>query len=129
MKRRMPYLVLLLALGLSGWSCSDKGRIFNAIENGEELKEGTSVTFLLDQNYPNPFNPSTRIEFSVAEPVRLRLQVFTDDWEEVATLLDRRLEVGRYAVQFVAEDLPSGEYYYTMTGRGITQVRKMKVVK
>lgn len=129
MKKCLFFLVWMLLVGITSLSCSDKGKILTGIQDGEELKEGAQVPFLLDQNYPNPFNPSTTIGFDIAFEIHVRLKVFADDWQEVQTLINRKLQAGRYVTQFNAVHLPSGEYCHTMEAGGITQIRKMKLVK
>jgi hypothetical protein len=43
--------------------------------------------FALHQNYPNPFNPSTTIEYLLAEPSRVRLEVVSLTGRPVKTLM------------------------------------------
>jgi len=122
---------ILLALLLT--FCSDKDRIFNAYQGDTELSEGDLVPFILEQNYPNPFNPSTVIQYRVLSTMRLELKVYSEDWQEVATLVDGFVSGGPsyYSVPFNAEseDLPSGDYFYALEGGGYIQVRKMQVIK
>lgn len=110
-------------------SCSDEGIVSNYVYDGEELEEGTLVYFQMEQNYPNPFNPSTSITYGVAKSIYLELEIFSEDWVKVAILINKVHEPGFYEITFNAEELASGEYYYTMTGDGVTQIMKMKLVK
>jgi hypothetical protein len=127
--KRLILLFWMLSLSMINLSCSDEGQILAGIQDGEELEEGSPVPFLLFQNYPNPFNPSTSISFRIFQPTHVRLKVFTDDWQEVATLSDEERSAGQWQFQFNATGLPSGEYYYTMEALGVTQIRKMKLIK
>lgn len=129
MKRQIFIVMSILLVGLSSFSCTDKGKIFAGIQNGEGLDEGTPVPFLLDQNYPNPFSLRTIIPFQSAFDMRIRIKLLTDDWQDVRTVVNAMVSAGSHAVQFDASDLPSGEYYYTMEAKGITQIRKMKIIK
>jgi hypothetical protein len=125
--------IFTIALALFLTFCSDDDRIFNAYRGDRELSEGELVPFILEQNYPNPFNPSTVIRYQVFSAMRLKLKVYSEDWQEVATLFNGFVSGGPsyYSVTFNAESkkLPSGDYFYTLEGGGYIQVRRMMVVK
>ena len=67
----------------------------------------TNTDFQLDQNYPNPFNSSTTIYYTINKPGKVCLQV-------VKTLFDEYRNSGRYSVNFNAQNLPSGVYFYQL---------------
>jgi hypothetical protein len=83
----------------------------------------------LDQNYPNPFNPTTNIEFTLSKAGHTTLQVFNIEGKLVETLVDNNLDTGRHTVQFAANDLSSGVYYYSIKHDGFTDVKKMALIK
>ena len=85
--------------------------------------------FGLTQNYPNPFNPSTTINYSIPVGGFVNLSVYNLLGEKVATLVDKNLQVGTYAAQFNAENLPSGMYIYKLTTNGFNQSMKMMLTK
>ena len=126
---KMFYQILLLISIFTLLSCSDENIVGNWIADGKELEEGSNVFFIMEQNYPNPFNPSTNIRFQVAKHIKLELTIWSEDWIKKETLLDKSFEPGVYEITFNAEGYPSGEYFYTMTGEGVAQIRKMKIVK
>ncbi|MDD3558438.1 MAG: YCF48-related protein, partial [Melioribacteraceae bacterium] len=79
----------------------------------------------LKQNYPNPFNPTTKIKFTIPTPPHpspyqgegareglVLLRVYDILGREVATLVNKHLTRGEYEVEFNAEGLSSGVYYY-----------------
>ena len=112
--------------------CTDKGKILSGIEDGKELKEGNSVPFLLQQNFPNPFNSLTRIDYNLAVTSHVKLKVFTEDWQEVAILVNQTKPAGTHSAMFnysQKKDLHSGEYYYVMEVLGVKQIRKMKLIE
>ena len=123
------FSIVILLIVLGNLTCSDEDIVGNWVSDGEELQEGTLVYFEMEQNYPNPFNPSTTIYFNIAKLIHIDLEVYSEDWIKVATLISEELEPGTHAVTFNAEGLSSGEYFYTMTGEGVTQIRKMKLTK
>jgi len=134
--KKLIYL-LIITIIISSFvmiSCNDDISYIAGIEDGEQLDEDASVPFILYQNYPNPFNPSTTINYIAVRPVKLTLKVYSEDWQEVRTLVDQTVGPDQYAVQFDGknsdgETLPSGEYFYTLEGEGLTLVRTMKLLK
>jgi len=85
--------------------------------------------FTLNQNYPNPFNPSTRIAFSIPNSSFVTLKVFDILGNEISTLLNKELTSGSYEVEFVAKDVPSGVYFYSLTAGDFTKTLKMILSK
>lgn len=85
--------------------------------------------FRLFDNYPNPFNPSTIIRYSLADAGNVRLMVYDYLGREVTVLQDGVAFAGLHEVQFNAEKLSSGIYFYTiMSGRN-TATKKMLLLK
>jgi len=101
----------------------------------------TPEAFALNQNYPNPFNPTTTISFTLSQPALVTLKIYNILGQEVATLLNREsLEDGSQEVDFDANSLPSGVYFYHLAAEGIpdedggapltfSAVKKMLLVK
>jgi len=88
----------------------------------------------LSQNYPNPFNPTTSISFSLAENAQVRLTVYNLLGQNVATLVDGRLEAGSHTVEWDATDnaghrVSSGVYFYRLESANYTSTRKMLLLK
>jgi len=109
--------------------CNDENTVISGYQGDRELKENDSVPFLLRQNYPNPFNPTTAIQFDLLINTDIKLIVYTEDWVKVRTLLDGPFTASRYRINFDAGKIPSGEYYYVLSGAGYKEIRKMKLVK
>jgi hypothetical protein len=80
-------------------------------------------------NQPNPFNPSTTIRFSVPKAGRATLAVFDLRGHKVATLQDGDMAAGDHSLQFSGEGLPSGTYFYRLSGDGYEVTEKMQLVK
>jgi hypothetical protein len=49
--------------------------------------------------------------------------------QEVASLINERLEAGRYRAEFDASNLPSGTYIYRLQAGNFSETRKMIVLK
>ena len=86
-------------------------------------------SYHLTQNYPNPFNPSTKINFSLPQPGRVRLSVFNSLGQEVETLIDKDMTAGDHQVTFNAENYPSGIYFYRIEAGEFQDVKKMVLLR
>jgi hypothetical protein len=85
--------------------------------------------YQLLQNYPNPFNPSTKISFSLPERGFVNLTVYNSIGQKIKTLISRTLEAGRHTVNFNAEGLTAGIYFYKIETVGFVSTRKMILLK
>ena len=96
-----------------------------------QKKENTNLVqeFQLKQNYPNPFNPTTNIEFSVPQSSDVKLVVYNQLGETVATLVNEHLSAGSYKADWNAEDLPSGIYFYRITAGDFSKTMKLMLIK
>jgi len=94
-----------------------------------EVNAGVPKTFALEQNYPNPFNPSTAISYQLPVASTVSLKVFDMLGKEVATLVNARQDAGSYTVNFNANTLSSGVYFYRLQAGNFVQTRKMMLVK
>ncbi len=85
--------------------------------------------FELSQNYPNPFNPGTTIKFAVAKDGIVKIKVYDVRGELVRTLVNQRIIVGNYSVDFNASELSSGIYFYSLETPDFKESKKMILVK
>jgi hypothetical protein len=89
------------------------------------------LTFILNQNYPNPFNPVTKISYVIPNGAKgvTTLKVYNLLGKEVATLVNETKASGIYEVEFNAENLPSGIYFYKLTAGKFSETKKMMLLK
>jgi hypothetical protein len=85
--------------------------------------------FSLSQNYPNPFNPVTKISFQIPVSGLVKLTIYDVQGKEVQTLINQKMNVGIYEVEFIGDNLSSGIYFYKITAEGFFAVRKMLLIK
>ncbi|MBK6913193.1 MAG: T9SS type A sorting domain-containing protein [Ignavibacteriales bacterium] len=92
--------------------------------------------FALEQNYPNPFNPTTIIRYTIpttplsfGEGLGVRLKVFDVLGNEVAALVNETQQPGTYEVEFNADKLSSGVYYYRLQTVNIIETKKMILIR
>ena len=96
----------------------------------KDISDGTVPTeFSLDQNYPNPFNPTTKISYSIASNAHVTLKVFNVLGQEVATLVNKEQQPGKYVVDFNAAKLASGVYMYRIEADNTFMTKKMILLK
>ena len=94
-----------------------------------EVGSGVPGAYELSQNYPNPFNPSTQITFALPEAQTVRLSIYNNLGQQIATLADGSYQAGEYRVTFDATGLPSGMYFYRAEAGSFSSVRKMVLMK
>jgi hypothetical protein len=91
------------------------------------------LAFELTQNYPNPFNATTTISYALSKPVYVDLNIY-----DVTGRLVRRLagghtgpplQAGEHSVVFDGSELASGINFVRMDAAGISQTRKMVLLK
>ena len=106
----------------------------NGIEYGtivsvNEDMPASPIEFTVAQNYPNPFNPSTVISWQLAAGSFVTLKVYDVLGREVITLVNRYYITGKYKVNFNANGLPSGVYFYRLITKDFIQTKKMMLVR
>ena len=85
--------------------------------------------FKLYNSYPNPFNPSTKIKFDIPKSSYVKLIVYDVLGREIKTLVNEKLNAGRYEVEFEATSYPSGVYFYKMVTDNYVSIKKMVLLK
>jgi hypothetical protein len=86
--------------------------------------------FTLYQNYPNPFNPSTVIEYDVARPAHVTLNIYNITGQKVRRLRDGYENIGTQRVQWDGRDnsgrsVGAGIYLYCLRAGNVVQTKKM----
>ena len=94
------------------------------------VKENNLPTkFSLKQNFPNPFNPKTKIKYEIVKSGFVNLKVFDILGREIKTLVNENKNVGTYEIDFDANNLNSGIYFYKLTTNNFSEMKKMILVK
>jgi hypothetical protein len=102
---------------------------FSIYELQNEIIINTPEDFTLHQNYPNPFNPSTTIKFQIPAGSFVDLKIYNSLGSEVKTIVNEFKEEGIHSVNFSADDLSSGIYYYELRADNFKSVKKMILTK
>lgn len=87
-----------------------------------QLKDGVR----LEQNMPNPFNGTTTFAFTLPEPTKVRLNVYSLSGQFVATVVDNFLDAGAYRIEWsIPEHMSPGLYVYRLQTEGTVLTKKM----
>ena len=86
-------------------------------------------TFVLNQNYPNPFNPSTSIAYTLPTGGQARLEVFNAHGQLVDVLVEGYRPAGSHMAVWNTSGKASGTYFYRFRFGGITDTKKMTLLK
>ena len=86
-------------------------------------------SFSLKQNYPNPFNPVTKIEYTLPEKTKIKLEVFDILGRKISTLVNEEQSDGKHTVKFNGTNLNSGIYIYRLSSPANVLSKKMVLLK
>ncbi len=90
--------------------------------------ESENIPLAVEQAYPNPCSESCVISFKLKSPVKLSLCVYDIYGHKVSTLIEKSMvEPGKYIRRFEPGklNLPSGVYYFSLTGDSINLQKKI----
>jgi len=114
-----------LRIGTHGRSVWETANPVGVINYNNEIPD----KFSLEQNYPNPFNPVTTIKYQILNAGFVNLTVFDILGREIKQIVNENQNTGTYTVQFDAENLTSGIYFYKLQTNEFTETKKMMVIK
>jgi hypothetical protein len=88
----------------------------------------------LHKNYPNPFNPTTTINYSLKENVKVSLKIYNIKGQLVKTLVNDIKPAGEHSIIWDGRDyngnrVSSGIYFYKLKAGDFQKVRKMILLK
>jgi len=81
------------------------------------------------KNYPNPFSQSTIIEYKLPVEGKVKLTVFDLSGHEIATLVNEYKPIGIHKINFKANKLPAGTYFYRIQAEKYTETKKLIILK
>lgn len=92
-----------------------------SVAEGKLLPAGYSLA----QNFPNPFNPITRIQYFISQSKPVELKIYDVNGHEVAKLVNEVQQPGDYTVEWDANNVASGMYFYRLTVGNYIETKKM----
>lgn len=114
-----------------GVAVGDKGAlaVYTYEKQLIDLHDLTAFRPKLNNNYPNPFNPSTRISYLIKHADNVRISILNALGEEVSVLVNEEKTPGIYEVEFNADNLTSGVYFYRIQSGPFSETKKMLLVR
>jgi Secretion system C-terminal sorting domain len=94
-----------------------------------EVKLDVPAEFSLKQNFPNPFNPTTKIIYSIPQKANVQIIIYNALGMEVTTLLNEFRQAGMHQVEFDANNLSSGIYFYKVVSGNYSEIKKMILLR
>ncbi len=85
--------------------------------------------FILYPAYPNPFNSTATIRYELPSPSHVALSVYDLVGRLLETLIDERVDAGRYAESWYAGALPSGLYFVRFEAGDRAQMQKVVLIR
>ena len=85
--------------------------------------------YVLAQNYPNPFNPTTSIFYAIPKASQVKLEIYNHLGQVVKTLVNEYQQAGSFKVDFDAENLSSGVYFYRIQAGNYQKTMKMLLMR
>ena len=118
-----------------GFACGQDGVILRFTIPGVD-SQITVTDFKLYQNFPNPFNSDTKIRYSLPNSISnealfysVQIKVFDVLGREVRTIVNEEQSSGFYELEFKADGMSSGVYFYTISAGNFKQTKKMMLVR
>ncbi len=102
---------------------------YGTIVSVETQTKNIPTEFGITQNYPNPFNPTTKIKYKLGKRSSVQLVIYNLLGEKVETIVNRQQDRGSYQVEFDAQDLPSGIYFYSIKADNYRKTNKMILLR
>jgi len=94
-----------------------------------DIRNELPTQFTLFQNFPNPFNPSTIIKYALPLPANVRIQVYSATGQTIWSSYQEQMNAGYHIVEFNAQNLSSGVYFYCIKAGEFQDVKKMIVLR
>ena len=99
------------------------------IVTGVEDVLNIPTDYKLEQNYPNPFNPSTKIQYTLPKNTFVKIIIYDVLGNVVETLVNKEQSLGEHTVNFNANNIASGIYFYQLKTNAKIITRKMVLMK
>ncbi|ELR73277.1 Chitinase [Fulvivirga imtechensis AK7] len=114
----------------NGYEFSNNHRAYLDALDGASMARVASTAQVEKQdteviNHPNPFVSSTTIHFTVEQEAHTSLVIYNTVGKRVAVLADDIFAPGHHAIQWNAEQAPTGVYFFRLTSGGKATTYKM----
>ena len=87
------------------------------------------TSFNISEAYPNPFNPTTQMSLTMPVSGEITVDVYNLLGQSIAVLTSGYKDAGTYNLTWDASDASSGVYFVQADVEGLTETRKLMLVK
>jgi len=120
------------AVDYTPWTDASHTEVYTECPNS--VPEGAPEKAFVTHNFPNPFNPTTAIQYAIRQPGQVVLSIYDLRGRRVRTLVSEEQSAGTYTVVWQGRDdqgrqLGSGVYFYRIDAPGVSERRKMVMLK
>jgi tetratricopeptide (TPR) repeat protein len=103
--------------------------LLNSGHEGEQDSKSLPDEFKLHDAYPNPFNSNTTITFEIPVTTNGSLKIFNIRGQLVETLMSGTLTAGYHSINYNAENLSTGLYFYRLEWGDHSVTKKMLLLR
>ncbi|MBC8527562.1 MAG: right-handed parallel beta-helix repeat-containing protein, partial [Candidatus Cloacimonetes bacterium] len=107
---------------------NDMGAYYFDQTVGVDDENNTLIEAGLFRNFPNPFNKTTLISYSLPKSGTVKIQIYNIKGQLVETLINENKPAGFHTVEWNAKDMSSGIYFYKLSTKDKTFVKKMIIL-
>ena len=124
------YFYLTLFVNRDSALVDSLSQLFNLIRCLKiDIDSRNPFGFVLLQNYPNPFNPITTISYQLPKSSFIKLAIYDVNGKLIETLVNDYKNAGYYSVEWNADKICSGIYFYRIDAGEYICVKKCLVIK
>jgi hypothetical protein len=99
------------------------------VTEAQEAKKIIRKGFYLEQNNPNPFNKLTTIRFNLPCESKVTIIITNSFGRVVDKMISNSYDAGSYILEFLADGLPKGTYFYHVVADNFSDSREMELIK
>ncbi|MFT5185827.1 MAG: hypothetical protein ACI84C_002976 [Flavobacteriales bacterium] len=96
-----------------------------SMELENDIQMDPVKTDTLNQNAPNPFMEMTTISYSLAQDALATVKIYNSHGQLIDTLLSETQSEGNHSIQWNANGMAAGIYFYSLEIDSVEQVRRM----
>ena len=122
----------VIGLSSDGTYQLQSGLIFiyeHLITEIDENNNTPNIRYQLYNNYPNPFSFSTSVMYCIPRSTKVKIQIYNLRGQIVETLLNEEKPAGYHTVEWDAENMTSGIYFYKLSTKDETFIKKMILMR